>query len=272
MNFDRRGSVLSMSAVNLTKSINSPAHIVLANDELNLPLHGGSTSYFYKIMANAPHGRIKCSIDRGNMVSIFFEIFEQKQNETQIEVILSDYSNLTLVCLIKSTQSGILDIKIRSLGKNSAADVRNIVLVENRDKCEIRTLQDHVASNSKSFVQNIAVIDEGAKLTIDGLINIGKSATDSQSFQHTKAILLSDLAHAEVTPKLKIQNNQVACNHGTAIGQFDEQGIYYMQTRGISEKYAKKLLIKGYVSSAFEGLEGKFWQKVTSDERFLSKI
>ena len=59
-------------------------------------------------------------------------------------------------------------------------------------------------------------------------------------------ILLSDKAYAEAIPNLEIENNDVKCSHGATISQIDEDKLFYMTSRGINEKDAKRVIIEGF--------------------------
>ena len=48
-------------------------------------------------------------------------------------------------------------------------------------------------------------------------------------------------------PQLEIYADDVKCSHGSTVGQLDEQAIYYMRQRGISQSSAEKLLLEGFV-------------------------
>ena len=61
----------------------------------------------------------------------------------------------------------------------------------------------------------------------------------------------------KVMPVLLIDEFDVSANHGCAIGKIDEEGLYYLMSRGISKKDAEMLIIKGFLSPILNGLSNE---------------
>ena len=68
----------------------------------------------------------------------------------------------------------------------------------------------------------------------------------TDGYQLSKGILLSENAYFHSKPELKIFADDVKCSHGSTIGPFDNEEIFYLRTRGINNKDAKSLLIKAF--------------------------
>ena len=88
----------------------------------------------------------------------------------------------------------------------------------------------------------------------EGLIKIEKGAQKSNAYQKNQNLLLSDKAWAESKPYLEILANDVRCTHGATIGQIDREQLYYLSTRGLTEKEASKLLITGFCQDILDRL------------------
>ena len=74
---------------------------------------------------------------------------------------------------------------------------------------------------------------------------------DSQmivSEQTNKTLLLSQGAKVDTKPQLEIYADDVKCNHGAAIGQLDDEALFYLQSRGLNQRKAQDLLTYGFVS------------------------
>jgi Fe-S cluster assembly protein SufD len=67
-------------------------------------------------------------------------------------------------------------------------------------------------------------------------------------------MLLDDHAEFNAKPELEIYADDVRCSHGSTSGSIDEDSIHYLMTRGISEKDAVKLLIKGFLSEVLDSI------------------
>ncbi|MDD4528571.1 MAG: SufD family Fe-S cluster assembly protein, partial [Bacteroidales bacterium] len=70
-----------------------------------------------------------------------------------------------------------------------------------------------------------------------------KYASFTEAMQNNRNILLTDKAIVNTQPFLEIYNDDVKCSHGATVGQLDESAMFYMRSRGISERSARMLLM-----------------------------
>ena len=80
-----------------------------------------------------------------------------------------------------------------------------------------------------------------------GRIYVAPGAQRTQAFQQSNNLLLSENAHIDAKPQLEIYADDVKCSHGATVGQLNEEAVYYMRQRGISEETARRLQIIGFV-------------------------
>lgn len=259
-----------MSIQNLLEKVAKCEQITLTNNEWTPAFSSSTTSFHVKIAA--PSMRIICNLGDHQVVKMFIEIISRPISELKLESTLSDYSRFELICFVKDSQFNKLDLEITSIGLYAYADVRTVTL--SNQKCEnmIKIVQNHESSFSQSMVKNTAVLDDYAEIKFDELIKIDDQAHDTKSSQNTRVLSLSDSTHTEIIPSLEIANNQVFCEHGASIGNFDKTEIYYMQSRGLPKICAQNLLIDSYVSSTFDGLEDQFWQDMLETIDVKSKF
>jgi Fe-S cluster assembly protein SufD len=62
--------------------------------------------------------------------------------------------------------------------------------------------------------------------------------------------LLSEAAHAESIPGLEINADDVRCSHAVTLSSVDEEQLFFLRSRGISEKEAQDLIVSGFLESA----------------------
>ncbi|MGL6267043.1 MAG: SufD family Fe-S cluster assembly protein, partial [Chitinophagaceae bacterium] len=72
-----------------------------------------------------------------------------------------------------------------------------------------------------------------------------------------KNILLSDSASANTKPQLEIFADDVKCSHGCTIGRLDDEALFYLRSRGISEKNAKSLLLHAFAVDILDNIKLK---------------
>ena len=111
-----------------------------------------------------------------------------------------------------------------------------------------RTVIDHVHPHCESLELYKGVLDQNARGVFDGLIIVRPGAVKTVSKQTNRNLLLSETAIVDSKPNLEIHNNDVKCNHGSTIGQLDEEALFYLRSRGVSEAEARSLLIYAFAS------------------------
>jgi Fe-S cluster assembly protein SufD len=111
-----------------------------------------------------------------------------------------------------------------------------------------RTVIDHVHPHCESLELYKGVLDQNARGVFDGLIIVRPGAVKTVSKQTNRNLLLSETAIVDSKPNLEIHNNDVKCNHGSTIGQLDEEALFYLRSRGLSEAEARSLLIFAFAS------------------------
>ena len=96
------------------------------------------------------------------------------------------------------------------------------------------------------------VIAGEATGVFNGKIFVRQDAQKTNAYQSNKNILLTEGASMNTKPQLEIFADDVKCSHGCTIGRLDEEGLFYLQSRGIPEKVAQSLLLHGFTSDILE--------------------
>ena len=89
----------------------------------------------------------------------------------------------------------------------------------------------------------------------NGKIFVRPQAQKTNAYQSNKNILLSDFASVNTKPQLEIFADDVKCSHGCTVGQLNDEGLFYLQSRGISEKNAKALLLHAFAEDILEHIK-----------------
>lgn len=95
-------------------------------------------------------------------------------------------------------------------------------------------------------------LDDKAKCSFTGLIKVAEGATGNEAYQSNHNLVGSNDARMFSKPQLEIYNDDVKCSHGAATGQLDEMQLFYMRTRGLSEKEAKMLLKQAFMADVID--------------------
>jgi Fe-S cluster assembly scaffold protein SufB len=84
------------------------------------------------------------------------------------------------------------------------------------------------------------------------MIKIEKNGAGAESFLTQNVILLSPSSHATANPELEIENNDVSSRHAASVSQIDQDKIFYLMSRGISQKDSRKLIVDGFLEAVIE--------------------
>jgi Fe-S cluster assembly protein SufD len=133
--------------------------------------------------------------------------------------------------------------------------LNGLYLTKGNQSVDNHTLVDHRKPNCNSNELYKGIIEEKSTATFNGKIFVRKDAQKTNAFQSNKNILLSDDGTINTKPQLEIYADDVKCSHGTSTGKLDEDKIFYLRARGLSEASAKKLLMHAFASEVVENVK-----------------
>ena len=116
------------------------------------------------------------------------------------------------------------------------------------------TLIDHASPHCASHELYKGVLDDRSRGVFDGTIIVRPDAQKSDAHQTNRNLLVSEEALVDTTPRLQILADDVKCTHAATIGQIDEDAMFYLRTRAISQETARNLLIQAFVSEVLHGM------------------
>lgn len=108
------------------------------------------------------------------------------------------------------------------------------------------TVVDHAKPNCESNELYKGILDDRATGVFNGKIFVKPQAQKTNAYQSNKNILLSGAASVNTKPQLEIFADDVKCSHGCTIGRLDEESLFYLRSRGVSEASARALLLHGF--------------------------
>ena len=118
-----------------------------------------------------------------------------------------------------------------------------------------QTFVDHAKPNCESNELYKTVVNDSATSIFNGKIYVNQIAQKTNAFQSNANILLSDDARANSKPQLEIYADDVKCSHGCTIGQFDDEALFYLKTRGIREEVAQKVLLDAFIGEVLDNIK-----------------
>ncbi len=189
--------------------------------------------------AHVDHYKVQDEGDSGNSV-----------NTTQVIQKKSSVFNTHTFTLSGSLVRNNLNIVLDA--EHIESHLNGLYLTSGTQIIDNHTLVDHRKPNCNSNELYKGIIEDKSSATFNGKIYVRKDAQKTNAFQSNKNILLSDDGTINTKPQLEIYADDVKCSHGTSTGKLDEEKIFYLRARGLSESTAKKMLMHAFASEVVD--------------------
>lgn len=151
--------------------------------------------------------------------------------------------------LVRNDVTAVLD------GEGASLTLDGLFVLRGTQHVDNHTLIDHVSPRAESHELYKGILDDSARGIFDGRIIVRPNAQKTISRQENRNLLLSETAIADSKPTLEIHNDDVKCNHGSTIGQIDEQAMFYLRSRGLDEDDARGLLVYAFASEIVDRMK-----------------
>ena len=133
----------------------------------------------------------------------------------------------------------------------------HVYLADKNAHRDNHTIINHSAPNTYSNENFKGILTGKSSGVFNGLVRVKPFAQKINSSQTNRNLLLSSDAQMNSNPQLEIYADDVKCSHGSTVGKIDDQALFYMRTRGISETNATKMLVKGFADEILEKIKIK---------------
>ena len=142
-------------------------------------------------------------------------------------------------------------------GVQAQAKITGICLNTNPAQLDFDTFQQHSAAETNSdLLFNGAMANEGRSVWT-GMIRVEKDAVKTDAYQANRNLILCGNPLVESIPGLEILTDDVRCSHGVSVGEIDTEQLFYLASRGIPEKEAKRVIAQGFLNSGLERIDNE---------------
>ena len=117
------------------------------------------------------------------------------------------------------------------------------------------TVVDHATPHCDSQELYKGILDAQSRGVFDGKVIVRPGAQKTISRQENHNLLLSETAIIDSKPTLEIHNDDVKCNHGSTIGQLEDEPLFYLRSRGLSEEAARNLLVYAFAAEIVDRMK-----------------
>lgn len=261
-------------------------NIIFSNNNCNSSLYNeksqtitieNSNDTLYFIFDNYIPSSLNLEISNSNVTIL--EIFKGNITKCEYTINISNDSSLNRLSIFVDTTSSIninrtvnnygfyksmqLDLNnenvisnenINMLKENANALIFDGIYATNNSVKKYQTNIIHIAKSCKSDAKIFAINNEKAHVSIYTDAYIKAGATSTNTTQEGRIINLSNTCSGIVLPNLHIDENDVLASHSCSVGSVNKDHLYYLESRGFTEKQAKNILILGYFNPLLKNI------------------
>lgn len=192
--------------------------------------------------------------DMGDASGLKFEL-SLRENET---------ASVTFVSFAGSPAK--VDVRVSLLGAGARCDLKGLLVATGENRVEYDVFMDHRVGGCRSDQLFKGMAFDNGVVRFNGLIHVPQYAQKTEAYQANHNLLLGSGARAISEPQLEIYADDVKCSHGATVGRLNEDEIFYMRSRGISEKQAFSLACTAFAAEALASISDSGLRDAVTDE------
>jgi Fe-S cluster assembly protein SufD len=145
-----------------------------------------------------------------------------------------------------------LDGYLQLIGEGAYAEAAGALLARGRQRHDANLVIRHAfpAGMSRQLWRSVA--DDKGICAVAARVEVARDAQKTDGEQSLKGLLLARSATINAKPELEIFADDVKCAHGAAVGELDENALFYLESRGVTPDEARALLTRAFVADALE--------------------
>lgn len=156
-------------------------------------------------------------------------------------------------------------------GANASAELDGLFFLDSDQHADQTTLQVHSSPDTYSRLLYKGVVKDESHSVYQGVIQAKPGAIRVDAYQTNNNIVLDNGARADTIPRLLIDADDLKCSHGATIGNLDEDQVFYLRARGLSEPEAREIVMLGFFDEVVDRVPHDFIREWVHD-RLRAKI
>ena len=154
------------------------------------------------------------------------------------------------------------EVKVSLAGPEAHAELNGVYLLNDTTHCDNHTYIGHDVPDCTSDELYKGIVAGKGTGVFNGKVYVKQDAQRTRAYQSNANILQGDDAKVYTKPELEIYADDVKCSHGCTIGRLDEQGLFYLRSRGVGEAEARKLMAHAFITEVVERMQNEEWKAV----------
>lgn len=132
------------------------------------------------------------------------------------------------------------------VGPEAKARISGFYFADGSQHLDHDTEQNHLAPRTTSDLLFKGALTGASRSVWHGMIRVARDAQKADGYQANRNILLDPRCKADSIPGLEILADDVRCTHGATVSRLDSEPMFYLQSRGLGQADAARLLVKGF--------------------------
>ncbi len=246
--------LLYISTVGDTPSITNPRNLIIAEDncEANIIEHYASLSddvYLSNVVTeivvgeNSTIGHYLIELESMKAFNISTLRVQQARSSN-----IKSHSVLIGGSLVRNNVHPVL------AGEGCDSLINGLFMPTHRQHIDNYMKVEHASPHCDSRQLYNGVLDGRSRGVFHGRIIVHEDAQKTDAKQTNRNLLLSDNAQIDTKPQLEIYADDVKCTHGATIGQIDQNALFYLRSRGISQETARDIIMNAFTNESLDNM------------------
>jgi len=251
-------SVKAEVTVHLVHAISATAENAMANPRVVVLAESGSSlslvESYLGDTSDLAFVNAVVEIDVGANASVDHVVSGESKGRTisAIGVTLADDSTYRCRSALVGGSLTRFDHFVTLVGAHASVDLAGVVFARGTEHVDHHVRIDHRGARGTSKQKFRGLADDHGTAVFDGIVRVHAGAPSCVVAQESKNLLLSADAIVHAKPHLEIDIDEVVASHGTTVGSFDRDQLFYLRTRGIDDAHARALLTAAFVRTVLD--------------------
>jgi len=179
-------------------------------------------------------------------------VMQRSGGEFSMDITVEDDASLELAFIVLGDVRVRNSISVNLVGRGASCRMRGLWLLSGDADVKFDVNMNHAVPSCTSEQIFKGIVGGSAHSDFFGLIKVAPDAQKTDARQQCHNLLLTESARAAAKPQLEIYADDVICTHGATVGRMDDEELFYMRSRGISEEQAKKIQLAVFAAEALD--------------------
>ncbi len=141
------------------------------------------------------------------------------------------------------------DVTVELKGEGSEV-TSEVVFLGREGEQDLRIVHRHVGRHTRSRMLSKGAVVGRSRSYVVGTIRMEPGCSGADGILEERNLLLSDEAKIDAQPNLEIRHDDVKASHAATVERVDDEKLFYLASRGIPQKEAKRLIVEGFFGDA----------------------